>query len=78
MRGDFMYSKLPELKKDKVMEFPHFPSRFHAAVFKLWETCSADDIANALDIDKKHILKAAEDMGLPTQKHTELHKVQDH
>lgn len=69
-----MYSKLPELKKDKVMEFPHFPSRFHAAVFKLWETCSADDIANALDIDKKHILKAAEEMGLPAQKHTELWK----
>ncbi len=69
-----MYSKLPQLKKDKVMDFDHFPSRFHAAVFKLWETCSAEDIAAALDIDIKYILKAAEDMGLPSQKHTHLWK----
>jgi len=62
------YIKLPPVKNDKYLHFSHFPNRFYAAVFRLWETVPAEKIANALNIDKEKIEKAASDMGLPNQK----------
>lgn len=62
------YSKLLAVKKDKSLELNHFPSRFHAAVFRLWEMVPSKRIAAALDIDEELIKKAASEMGLPEQK----------
>lgn len=64
-------AKLPPVREDKVLSLPHFPSRFHAAVFRLWETVAAERIAEALEIPTDVVLKAAEDMGLPAQKYIE-------
>lgn len=65
------YTKLPPIRKDKRLELPHFPSRFHAAVFRLWETVDAKRIALAIGTTEDIINKAATDMGLPKQRYTE-------
>ncbi len=65
------FSKLPPVKKEKILEFEHFPNSFYAAVFRLWETVSAGKIAEALGVDIKEIEDAAKDMGLPQQKYTD-------
>ncbi len=65
------FTKLPVLKKEMQLTTEHFPSRFHAAVFRLWETVSAERIAKALDISVADVKKAAEDMGLKEQKYTD-------
>ena len=65
------YTKLPPIRKDKQLELPHFPSRFHAAVFRLWETVDAKRIALAIGTTEEVINKAAKDMGLPKQRYTE-------
>ena len=62
------YSKLPPVRPEAHMEFPHFPSRFHAAVFRLWETVPAERIALALELPISAVLQAADEMGLPAQK----------
>ena len=51
------YSKLLAVKKDKSLELNHSPSRFHAAVFRLWETCSIERIALALETSEDVIAK---------------------
>ncbi|MBQ7378890.1 MAG: hypothetical protein IJW70_04330 [Clostridia bacterium] len=61
------YSKLPPVRPDMHTELAHFPSRFHAAVFRLWETVPAARIAYALNLPREEITKAAHDMGLPLQ-----------
>ena len=66
------YSKLPIVNKDQALRLDHFPSRFHAAVFRLWETVAAVRIAKALGASLVDVTEAAEAMGLPTQQHTEL------
>ena len=65
------YTKLPPIKTDKRLETEHFPSHFHLAIFRLWETVSAEKIAITLDIPLNTVKKAAEDMGLKSQKYTE-------
>lgn len=65
------YTKLPPVRKDRIVELEHFPSRFHAVVFRLWETVKAQDIARALGTTLETIEKTAEDMGLPKQKYNE-------
>ena len=62
-----MYSLLPPVTPDKYLELPYFPSRFHAAVFRLWETVPAQRIAKALDATVSDICQAADEMGLPEQ-----------
>ncbi len=62
-----MFEKLPPIRSDMHMDFPHFPSRFHAAVFRLWETVPAERIAKALDLPLQAVLTAAADMGLSPQ-----------
>ena len=66
------YSKLPIVKKDQTLTLTHFPSRFHATVFRLWETVPAERIAKALEVSLFEVTEAAEAMGLPAQQHTEL------
>lgn len=58
------FKKLPVLDKNKHMDFPYFPDRFHAAVFRLWETCGKDKLARALSVSPDVIDKAAKAMGL--------------
>ncbi len=65
------YKKLPPVNDEKYLEVPHFPNRFYAAVFRLWETVPAERIAKALETSVEVINKAASDMGLPQQKFTE-------
>lgn len=62
------YTKLPKVKTDKELKLPHFPDRFHAAVFRLWETVPKERISAALDTSCEIVQKAADDMGLPPQR----------
>lgn len=66
------YSKLPPVKLDKSLELSHFPSSFHAAVFRLWETAEVEKIAKALGVSNELIEETAESMGLPKQKYLKL------
>lgn len=63
------FTKLPPIRKVKPLTTEHFPSRFHLAVFRLWETVSEERIAKALGVAVDVVKKAAEDMGLKEQKH---------
>ena len=65
------YSKLPEVKHIKIPETSYFPNNFYKAVFRLWETCSSQRIAKALETDVSTIENAAYQMGLPKQKYTD-------
>lgn len=65
------YSKLPPVNEGQRLKLSHFPSRFHATVFRLWETVAAERIAYALELPLSEIMQAAQDMGLPEQKYTE-------
>ncbi len=62
------YSKLPPVRPDMHVQLAHFPSRFHAAVFRMWETVPAERIACALALPLGEIERAAQDMGLPKQR----------
>jgi len=59
---------LPKVNEEKVLNYNHFPTRFHSAVFRLWETVSAERMAVAFETTEENIIKTAEDMGLPAQK----------
>ena len=61
------YKELLPVKEVKPLDISHFPSRFHAVVFRLWETVRAERIAYALRISEREVLKCASDMGLPPQ-----------
>ncbi len=63
------YKLLPPAREDMTLKLEHFPSHFHAAVFRLWETVKVERIANALYTDTATVEKAAYDMGLPPQKY---------
>lgn len=67
-----MYSLLPPIDKNQYLELPHFPSRFHAAVFRFWETVPARRIAAALKATEADVCQAAEAMGLPEQNYSAL------
>lgn len=62
------FNLLPPIDESKYMLLPHFPTRLHAAVFRLWETVKAEQIAYGLDLPLKTINKVAGAMGLPAQK----------
>lgn len=63
-----LYSKLPPVRANAHVDFPHFPSRFHAVVFRLWETVPAQRIAHALQMPLSCVQDAAQSMGLPAQR----------
>ena len=56
------YSMLPPVLENKKLNIPHFPTAFHTAVFRLWETVSKEQIAKGLGVELSSVLKAAEDM----------------
>ena len=60
---------LPQIKRVDIPPLPHFPTRMQAAIFRMWETVKADRIAKTLNIPETEILRFADDMGLPPQKH---------
>lgn len=62
-----MYDLLPPVNSQMHADLSHFPSRFHAAVFRLWESVPAARIAFGLDLPIEEIQKAADEMGLPEQ-----------
>lgn len=64
--------KLPPIMEDKQLPLPHFPSRLHAAVFRLWETVKAERIAEALDIPLSIIIETANELGLSEQKNMNI------
>ena len=49
------FSKLPGIKEIKPLSVGHFPNRFYAAVFRLWETVDAKQIAKALSVTEEKI-----------------------
>ena len=67
-----MYSQLLPVTPGKYLSLPHFPSRFHAAVFRLWEIVPMERIAKALDTTVSVVCEAADAMGLPMQKVSHL------
>lgn len=70
------YKLLLPVKDSPELKLPHFPTRFHAAVFRLWETVDAAQIAKGLGVEPAVVFEAAQAMGLPEQKYTELWKKQ--
>ncbi len=63
------YKNLPAVENVPLQPLEHFPSRFHAAVFRMWETVSSERIAISLGVDEETIIRTAADMGLPPQIH---------
>lgn len=66
------YSLLLPVQDSPELKLPHFPTRFHAVVFRLWEMVDAEQIAKGLCVSTDAVYEAAEAMGLPKQKNTEL------
>ncbi len=62
------FASLPPVRHDMHVELSHFPSRLHAAVFRLWECVPAERIAHALGLDLALVTDAADQMGLPMQR----------
>ncbi|MBR7132309.1 MAG: hypothetical protein IKD04_02130 [Clostridia bacterium] len=66
---------LPCVLEDREYPFPpYFPNRMYMAIFRLWDTVTAERLAYGLDLPLEVVLKAAEDMGLPEQRQTQLEK----
>lgn len=66
------FSLLPPIDESKYMQLPHFPTRLHAAVFRMWETVKAECIAYGLDMPLETIHKIASAMGLPKQRNMDI------
>ena len=63
-----MFNKdLPPIINAKPLDLSHFPSPFHALVFRLWESAPAAQIARAVDTTADIVEQAAKEMGLPPQ-----------
>ncbi|MEW6234402.1 MAG: hypothetical protein AB1656_03355 [Candidatus Omnitrophota bacterium] len=56
---------LPAGSAPQALEFPHFPSRMHAFVFRNWPAVGAERLAKVLDTTPENVRAAAESMGLP-------------
>jgi len=59
-----MEFSLPKLGK-AALEFPHFPSRHQAFIFRAWECVPAEKIASVLGTTEENVRITAEQMGLP-------------
>lgn len=58
---------LPPVTKEVQLELSHFPTRFQAVIFRLWESVSAEKLAEVLHSDTDTVKKLAYDMGLGNQ-----------
>ncbi len=56
--------ELPLGSHPKALHFPHFPSTFHAVIFRNWGQLIPSRIARALGSDEATVLREAERMGL--------------
>lgn len=65
------YPKLPPIKEIAPPPLPHFPSPFHAAVFRLYETVPAARLAEGLGVSTETVEETARALGLSPQRHTE-------
>jgi len=59
---------LPKIQSGQTLEIPHFPTKFQALIFRLWEHVPAERLAQVLQTDTETIEKLARDMGLGEQK----------
>ena len=62
-----MFKDLPPIREIKPLDISHFPSAFHAVVFRLWETVPAARIAAACETTAAVVVDTACAMGLPPQ-----------
>jgi hypothetical protein len=56
---------LPVVSAKPALEFPHFPTRYQAFIWRNWEMVSVSKLAQILSTSETQILKSAEGMGLP-------------
>ena len=49
------------------LDFPHFPDRLHAFVFRNWNTVSSAKLAQVLDTSADNVRSLASAMGLPAE-----------
>lgn len=59
---------LPKVKKDMILNVDHFPTKFQAVIFRLWEMVPAKRLAEVLKSDVGTVCRLAADMGLGEQK----------
>ncbi len=59
---------LPSIKPGLSLAVPHFPTKFQAVIFRLWEHVSAKRLAEVLKTDEETVRQLAFDMGLGEQK----------
>ena len=59
---------LPEIQKGQTLDIKHFPTKFQALIFRLWETVPASRLAEVLKTDEQTVTQLAKDMGLGQQK----------
>jgi len=59
---------LPKVQKGLILEVEHFPTRFQALIFRLWESVPAKRLAEVLNTDEETVCRLARDMGLGEQK----------
>lgn len=65
------YPKLPPVMEIAPPPLPHFPSRFHAAVLRLYESVPVCRLAKGLGVSEEAVTEAARAMGLPPQRYAE-------
>ncbi|MBP1996303.1 hypothetical protein [Paenibacillus eucommiae] len=59
-----MYVEFETSKDKKALEFPHFPTRFQAVVWRNWGLVSPDRIAKVIGASSEQVIELAEEMGL--------------
>lgn len=64
-----MISDLPVGSRLKALEFPHFPTRFQAVIWRNWEMIPPATLAHVLKSDEATIFKLAADLGLRIPPH---------
>ena len=57
---------LPVGSSPKALEFPHFPDRMHAFVWRNWSLVETERIARVLGTSVENVRAVAESMGLPS------------
>ncbi len=63
---------LPEIRKGVNLKIEHFPTKFQALIFRLWDLVPLKKLASLLKTDDKTIETLARDMGLKEQDNTSL------
>ncbi len=65
-------SFIKEATKGKKLNIPHFPTKFQALIFRLWDMVPCAKIAEVLKTSAINIEKCAMDMGLRKQGNTDI------